>query len=167
MSHASNQLRSRASDCRRWQEIFGLHDISTRQTRATVKAVTQKVGLQRGRETGSTDSTDDIEIDRYSVDHGVERGAKASHIVPSCLLRRRSVDAESGACRFGTQCSCVLALVPRSFFFFVSFGPQCTGCEGVRRHSVHVSCVRWSLFHSDPARRPPGARLLITKARRP
>ena len=43
---------------------FGSHDISMRQTRATVKAVTQKVGLQRGRETGANDSTDDMEIER-------------------------------------------------------------------------------------------------------
>jgi len=87
------------------------------------------------------------------------RPATLSH---SCLLRRRSVDAESGARRFGTQCICVL--VHRSFFFSLSFSLQCTGCEVVRRHLVHVSCVRWSLFHSDPARRLPGARLLIQKS---
>jgi hypothetical protein len=83
----------------------------------------------------------------------------------SCLLRRRSVHAESGACRFGTRCACVLMrLVRRSFYFFIPLGLQRTDCEAATRHLVHVSFVRLSLFHSNPARRLPGARPLIQKS---
>lgn len=94
-----------------------------------------------------------------------QQAPRPATLCHSCLPRTRSVDAESGAYRFGTQCICVLVRLAHrfSFFFLGSFGLQCTGRKGVRRHLVRVSCVRWSLFHSDPARSLPGTWLPTTQ----
>lgn len=69
-----------------WQDFFQLHDSRTRQTRAIVGAVTQKVGLQRAQITT-------VDKCRYEV----ERNAKPSDcvsIVPSPKTILRTCRAE-------------------------------------------------------------------------